>query len=203
MIRRTRWGFAVGVCLLHLMLLRACEPPAGRDDTTPVQPALNVRLLPAPEPESVPDMAPVQQRSTSARLPRPAPAREPVTQAITIPAIEPMRPDATPETPADGAAPSPAPAASAPPLDLRLPPSALRGAGPATTRAEPKPRSVESQLSNDLADGPLREEALGNGRLRLRQGRRCVELRDSRMAQIDPFNQSVSPIPKQAEDCSR
>ena len=200
MIRRTRWGFAVGVCLLHLMLLRACEPPAGRDQTTPVQPALNVRLLPAPEPTPRAVESPVQRRPM---LARPAPAREPVTQAITIPAIEPMSPDAAPETPTDGAAPSAAPAASAPPLDLRLPPSALRGAGPATTRAEPKPRSVESQLSNDLADGPLREEALGNGRLRLRQGRRCVELRDSRMAQIDPFNQSVSPIPKQAEDCSR
>jgi hypothetical protein len=204
MIRRTRWGFAIGVCLTHLILLRTCEAPASRVEPTPEQPALNVRLLPEPNPESVPDMAPVERRSTSARLPRPAPAREPITQAITIPAIGPMSPDNGPAAPADGAAASsPAPTASAPPLDLRLPPPALRGAGPASTRAEPKPRSVESQLSNDLADGPLREEALGNGRLRLRQGRRCVELRDARMAQIDPFNQSVSPIPKQGEDCSR
>jgi hypothetical protein len=49
----------------------------------------------------------------------------------------------------------------------------------------------------------LREESLGQGRIRLRQGQRCVELRDARMAQIDPFNQRISPIPKQAEDCAR
>lgn len=200
MIRRTRWGFAVGVCLIHLMLLRACEPPAGRDETTPVQPALSVRLLPAPEPRPKPATVPGLRRTGPTR---PAPAREPMTQAITVPAIGPVNGDEASDLPGIGA-PSPTPRATpALPLDLRLPPPELRGAGPATPRAEPKPRSVESQLSNDLADGPLREEALGNGRLRLRQGRRCVELRDARMAQIDPFNQSVSPLPKQAEDCSR
>lgn len=97
-------------------------------------------------------------------------------------------------------------AASAPqrPLDLTLPPVARRGDTPRLPTPAPRPRSVESGIARALEDGPLvQENHLGNGRIRLRQGRRCVELRDAHMARIDPFNQSVNPIPKQGEDCSR
>jgi hypothetical protein len=88
-------------------------------------------------------------------------------------------------------------------LDLSLPPRALRGEAAAPSPPSTRSRSVEATLERALGNGPLIEENLGNGRLRLRRGRNCVDLRDSRMAQVDPFNQSVSPIPKQAEDCSR
>jgi hypothetical protein len=62
---------------------------------------------------------------------------------------------------------------------------------------------VESTIARDFDNGPMVEEDLGQGRRRFRQGRRCVEVRDSRMAQVDPIGQSGGGIPKQAEDCSR
>lgn len=88
-------------------------------------------------------------------------------------------------------------------MDLSLPPAATRGAGRPGPPATATPRSIESQLARDLGDTGWREELLGDGRIRMRKGARCIELRDAHMAQIDPFNQSVSPIPKQAEDCAR
>jgi hypothetical protein len=62
---------------------------------------------------------------------------------------------------------------------------------------------VESKIARGLAAGPLIEEDLGQGRRRFRQGTRCVDVREARMSQIDPFNQSVAGIPKQVEDCRR
>jgi hypothetical protein len=196
MNRPMRWVSAVGVGLVHLALLRGCQWPAWRADPAPAQPPLSVRLLSAPEPVATP----AQPRFLP---PRWAPAREPRTQAITIPTLDAVRRDDAPPPPAAAAASAANRGTAAPPLDLRLPPAETRGAGPVIAPAAPRPQGIESRLSTDLATGPLREQSLGQGTLRLRQGRRCVELRDANIARIDPFNQSVSPVPKQAEDCSR
>ncbi len=199
-MRPSRRGLVVAAVLaLHLLVLVSWRLDPAAPAALPAPPALWLRLLPAP-PATVsepPDRV----------LPRPPARAAPpaAPQAITLPAtaeasLTRTEPATAPATPAAAAAAS---AAAPQALDLRLPPPAWRGTAPLRPPAEQRPRSVESTLSRDLADGPLVEEDLGNGRRRFRQGRRCVEVRDSRMAQVDPFNQSVSPVPKQAEDCSR
>lgn len=184
------------VVVLHLLVLVGWRLGPAAPAEPPATPSSWLRLLPAPP-------------ATGAEPPAnmlPAPRLRPVpplaAQAITLPSPAQAGLADTAPAPAAAVAP-PAPPSAPQALDLRLPPPALRGATPLRPPAEHRPRSVESTLSRDLADGPLVEEDLGNGRRRFRQGRRCVEVRDSRMAQVDPFNQSVSPVPKQVEDCSR
>ena len=50
-------------------------------------------------------------------------------------------------------------------------------------------------------DERLVEEDRGPGRLRVRQGTGCVDVRDSRVGLVDPFSQSMRPPPKLAESC--
>jgi hypothetical protein len=201
-MRPSRRGLAVAaVLLLHLLVLLSWRLDPAAPVALPATPTSWLRLLPAPP-------APVAEPPDRLLPTPPAPPTRAVQpaapQAITLPAPVEAGPNSTAAAPALPA-PAATGAASAAPqaLDLRLPAPALRGAGLPRPPAENRPRSVESTLSRDLADGPLVEEDLGNGRKRFRQGRRCVEVRDSRMAQVDPFNQSVSPVPKQVEDCSR
>ena len=184
---------------LHLPLLLEREPPprAQRLDAVP-HASLTVKLL-ALEPTrsrfADRDLGAPRQRRAAAPIqaaaPAPGTSREPVIEAISSP----------PPTPA----PTQAAASASEPgrLDLSLPPRAARGSAATPTVPSARPRSVEAILDRGLAQSPLIEESLGNGRLRIRRGRDCIDLRDTRMAQIDPFNQSVSPIPKQAEDCQR
>lgn len=207
MTRPSRRGVAALLVLAAhglLVLAWVARPPPV--DPTAVQPATWLRLLPD-EPRPVSE-APAPSPTPTLRAARPMPAPQPITVPAAPPAdnaITSAPPGtATPSAAvpaASAAAPATTPAAS--PLDLRLPPGAQRGTPLPGPAPQARPRSVESTLSRDLATGPLIEEDLGNGRRRFRQGQRCVETRDSRMAQIDPFNQSVSPVPKQTEDCSR
>lgn len=215
MSNRLRLGAACAALALHLLLLLpAALPPHGPrvqpPDATQDRP-LTVRLiaLPPVRPEPAdPDQARSPRRQIDPRT-APAVARSPdrLSQPITLPSTQGFTQADTQEIglPPDlPAAPRAAASARAPrTLDLALPPRAQRGETAAPSPPSARPRSVEATLERALGNGPLIEENLGNGRLRLRRGRDCVELRDSRMAQIDPFNQSVSPIPKQAEDCSR
>ncbi|MBT9487973.1 MAG: hypothetical protein IV093_10740 [Rubrivivax sp.] len=201
-MRPPRRGLVVAaVLLLHLLVLVSWRLGPAAPAALPAVPTSWLRLLPAtPAPVAEP---PDRLLPTSPARPT-RPVQPAAPQAITLPAPVEAGPTSTAPAPA-----LPAPAATGaagaapPPLDLRLPPPPLRGAAPLRPPAENRPRSVESTLSGDLANGPLIEEDLGNGRRRFRQGRRCAEVRDSRAAQIDPFNQSVSPVPKQVEDCSR
>lgn len=137
------------------------------------------------------------------RPPQTLPDEPPAGPALTDAAQERLRPDANggPE-PAGGPAPRPAWAVPRP-LDLRLPPPELRGPAPPGPRTAPAASSVESTIARGLSPGPMVEEDLGQGRRRFRQGTRCIEAREARMAQIDPFNQSVAAIPKALEDCAR
>ena len=50
-------------------------------------------------------------------------------------------------------------------------------------------------------DDRLIEEERGPGRIRVRQGTACVDVRDSRIGLVDPFSQSIRPPPKLAESC--
>jgi hypothetical protein len=220
MSNRLRLGAACAALAFHLpLLLPLLLPPSAPPRHAPrLQPPdavqdrpLTVRLIPLmtvdPEPAD-----PGQARSPRLRVDTrtaPALARSPeqisqpitlpLTQGLTLPSAQAINPP--PDLPV---APQAAASARTPrTLDLKLPPRTLRGEAAAPLPPSARPRSVEATLERALGNSPLIEENLGNGRLRLRRGRDCVELRDSRMAQVDPFNQSVSPIPKQAEDCSR
>jgi len=216
MSNRLRLGAACAALALHLPLLlppstpprhapRLQSPDAAQDRP------LTVRLIALPPVRTEP-ADPDRARSPRPRVDTrtaPAMARSPdqFGQPITQPPPQGFTPANTQAigTPPDLPAASHAAASARTPraLDLTLPPRTLRGEAAAPSPPSARPRSVEATLERALGNGPLVEENLGNGRLRLRRGRDCVELRDSRMAQVDPFNQSVSPIPKQAEDCSR
>jgi hypothetical protein len=181
------------VLALHLLLLllQPAPPPARQGPTTP-QAVLQLRLIAPPPTMPVPEADP------------PAARQAPRAAAIAADPFGPAEPLAitVPPLPAPHAS---APVAPAPPspLDLRLPAPALRGVAPPSPAPESRPRSVESTLERDFGGAPLVQENLGDGRIRLRKGRRCLEFRDARIAQLDPFNQSVRPVPKQVEDCSR
>jgi hypothetical protein len=101
------------------------------------------------------------------------------------------------------------PTRAPPPLNLNLPRSR-----PGTAAAPPNPAlqpgpgrasSIEARLQRLLggqgAGGPLTEERLADGSLRLRRGADCVVVRPNRGAVLDPFNQSVSPSPRTVDDC--
>lgn len=106
--------------------------------------------------------------------------------------------------------PTSTPSASAPEtgsLDLRLRRQAVPLAGTRQQALDdPRANSAQPTVESRIADavggtGPVTIEDLGGGRRRLRQGNRCVEVHDARIASIDPFNESVRPSPKQAKAC--
>ena len=108
-------------------------------------------------------------------------------------------------------APTEAPREAAAPrgtaLDLRLP-RAASGAQPPSAQATNDPRSNSARKSfGDVlagalgSDDRLIEDARGDGRLRVRKGARCVDVRPARGAELNPFEQSVRPIPSLVEAC--
>lgn len=198
---------AVGALHLLVLLLWPARP-TGRVQPAQDQAPLVVQLLTAPAIRPAPprDPLPDLRRPAAPMLSWRPPAL--AVPTVALPVVEPpvgLPADAASPTGASHAAPPvsgilPAPST---PLDLTLPPAAARRPASPRPPDTPRPRSVEQRLAQGLASAPLREEARGDGRVRLRKGQGCVDLRDARMAQIDPFNQSVNPIPKQAEDCAR
>ena len=105
--------------------------------------------------------------------------------------------------PAQAAPPPPSPAA----LDLRLPRAASAPLSPAAQAiADPRANSVHKSFAEKLADALGRderttEEARGDGRIRVRKGADCVDVREARSAQLDPIGQSTRPTPRLAEAC--
>ncbi len=97
-------------------------------------------------------------------------------------------------------------AARTPALRLSLPRGAAGPRNPALDdpRANTRSHGLEARLAATLggADGPITEERLSDGTLRLRRGSRCVLVRPSRQAQIDPFNESISPKARGVESCN-
>lgn len=71
-------------------------------------------------------------------------------------------------------------------------------------RSNTAQRSFEARLAAALGsadEGPVTQEAMPDGSLRLRRGKSCVVVRPSRAGALDPFNQSVSPTPRQIDSC--
>lgn len=116
-------------------------------------------------------------------------------------------------------APSMATAASAPaptPLNLKLPGSAQERAQasqdpnrPAfAATQDPRSNSVRPDLGERMAialgSDPRRVETItGDGKRRVRQGSLCLDMEQPRMAQLDPFNQSINPTPALNKFCGK
>ena len=172
-----------------------------------------LRLLPEPaaaQPLSQP------LRTLPPRLPMRAPLRPtpwPADDAVPrqsgpVPVSVPV----TPAKPAEALADVSEPAQAAPPprpsaLDLRLSRAASAPLSPAAQAvADPRANSVHKGFAEKLADALGRderttEEARGDGRIRVRRGADCVDVREARSAQLDPISQSTRPTPRLAEAC--
>jgi hypothetical protein len=98
------------------------------------------------------------------------------------------------------------PAASAPdtqPLNRGIPRATAVPARPSMRdqmindpRSNSAHATVESRIAAVAGTDVLVEERMDATRTRVRQHGQCVEVHESRAAQLDPFNQSVSPTPK-------
>lgn len=209
----------VPVLLLHgalgwLLLNERPQPRLSQQPDTARRFVL--RLLPEPaaaQPLSQP------LRAVPHRWPTPVPLR-PTPWAADgagpqrsgpVPVLVPV--PVTPTRPAEALADlsEPVAEAAAPPrptaLDLRLPRAASAPLSPAAQAvADPRANSVRKSFAEKLADALGRderttEEARGDGRIRVRKGADCVDVREARSAQLDPIGQSTRPTPRLAEAC--
>ena len=198
----------VPVLLLHgalgwLLLNERLQPRLSQQPDTARRFVL--RLLPetaAVQPLSQPLRA-VPPRSPTPMPRRSGPVRVPVP--VPVPPATPAEALAEASEPAPEAPPPPPPRPAA--LDLRLPRAASAPLSPAAQAvADPRANSVRKSFAEKLADALGRderttEEARGDGRIRVRKGADCVDVREARSAQLDPIGQSTRPTPRLAEAC--
>ena len=67
-----------------------------------------------------------------------------------------------------------------------------------------RPTGVENLTARVLGgdpNGPISEEPMADGSVRLRRGRACVIVRPNRSQAIDPYNSSYSPKPRVVDSC--
>jgi hypothetical protein len=200
---------AAAVALLHLaggwLLTRA--PPGPR---TPPRPAVALRII-VPAPRAVAPRKP-ERPPPGARGAAPLRRDEPAAR----PPIEPAPIEVQIDTPSAAqpvAATVPQPITAAPPasapLRLDLPRGSLasgmgtsRHPGLDDPRANTPRAAFGDRLAEALGSDPRRvEEARGDGRLRVREGASCVDVRVARNTELDPMNQSYRPSPKGVEAC--
>ena len=130
-------------------------------------------------------------------------ARAPERPASQPPQTPPAPPARTAQPTTAQPTTAPAPAA----LNLALPrPAAARHSATAAAQVHDDARlggrlSRDQRLAQALgSDQALHEDQRGAVR-RFRQGRACVDMAPAREAQINPFNQTASPTPRQATPC--
>lgn len=203
---------AAAPALLWLRLAphRAAEPrPAGLPPRPPSRVVPN-RALPDARPARASPPAVVPAPTQAGNLADGADGADGASRAIDA-ARAPDRPASHPaHTPATAPAltaqppTAPAPAAA---LNLALPrPAAARRSATAAAQVHDdarrgSPPSRDERLAQALGtDLALHEEQRGAVR-RFRQGRACVDVAPAREAQINPFNQTASPTPRQATPC--
>lgn len=204
--RRAARGLILAIVLgLHALLWltwQATQPPVPGTRAAAEPSPLIVRLLAPPADEVAPRKPPAMPAG-QARRPAASPAERPAmaAQPITLPSAS----GTATTAPVANAAP-PGPPASAPPrLDLTL----RRAGSPASPEIaaaleDPRVRapklSWEQRTANRL-DTRVREEALDDGRLRLRQGGDCVIVAATRHAQLNPINQGTGTPPRGVMPC--
>lgn len=213
---------AAVVVLLHLGLLGALlQTPVwpDREARNPPTPTW-LRLLPLPLPAvTAPGSDPLltaTRRLAAIQTPTPtpkptsapAPPRRPDAPAASCHPVDTtlfVAPATLPAAPASSAAGTPAASEAPRPLNLSLPRNASPDRHPALDdpRSNTPPPTLESRLAEVMgpSDGPITQEQLPDGSLRLRRGTSCAVVRPSRTAMLDPFNLSVSPKPRQVDRC--
>lgn len=91
------------------------------------------------------------------------------------------------------------------PLMLQLPKGWLPPRGPRHPALESglgqRSITLESHLAKALGDGHWTEERLGDGRLRLRNGHRCIDLQRNRSDELNPFNATPTPWTAREQAC--
>lgn len=202
--RRPR-PWLLAVVLLHALLAAGLLQLTGRVSGHRVQAKVTPNVAPlqlvwlrlaAPTPVKPPPTPPASPRALTQPAPTkptPAPARadgEPTSIPITVTAAPP--------------APSP-PASSPAPLDLQW-----RGftaaSAPAAAMTNGDPRLGSTMNRSERFASPLgtdqtvTEQAMADGR-RFRSGNSCVDVRSTKEAQLNPWNQSTSHTPSLASSC--
>ncbi len=137
--------------------------------------------------------APVVVTADTPQSASPAPAPAPAVGAASLTAPLPRE-----------AGVSDAPGAA--PLNLQLspgwsPPSAPRHPALASGPGQRQALTLERRLAGALGDGHWTEERLGDGRLRLRNGNRCVYLQRNRSDELNPFNATPTPWTANQQAC--
>lgn len=190
----------LGVFLLHLIaasLLFRGPPTQQRQAVT--RKAVNVFLL-----QDAGTQAKVSAPSDLQRQPDREPIRttptkpEPVTTALPGPALDKDSPrDAV------GAVTQVEPQV---PLNLNLP----KAWNELNTKRHPALESgagqrgavtVESRMAAALGEGHWIEERMGDGRLRFRNGNKCMYAQRNRADELNPFNAPATPWLLRAQDC--
>ena len=206
---RTRRGLLViPVLLLHgagvwLLLHESLRGRSVAPSAAPVR--MVVRALPAtatpPSPEPTRPMAsPAPTASRDTKKPERAVDADPPARAAVSDANQAITPPGPPDAPREAAATRDTA------LDLRLPRAASGAPPSARATTDPRSNSAHKGFGDVLAgrlgsDDRWIEEARGDGRLRVRKGASCVDVRPARGAELNPFDQSVRPTARLAEAC--
>jgi hypothetical protein len=203
------------VLLLHLGLLGGVSLALLHSRSSPdrgpaaAAPVAWLRLLPPPQAARTdgPALPPaVPRRSLPVTRERPQAALNWVPGVPTAPATAPAAAPTEPGQPAPAISPpAQAPEASRP-LVLTLPrgaPAPWRNPALDDPRSNTQAATLESRLATVMAssEGPITQEHMPDGSVRFRRGKSCVVVRPSRSGALDPFNQSVSPKPRQVDSC--
>ena len=203
----SRHGLIALLCVvaLHAGLYALLRGSAGwrvRQAIEPARALITLHLLPWREPLAQP--APAESE------PMPMPADRPRSSRATITTTAPeaiAQSASNPPTARAEASSPPDRAASQPPreLDLTLPRGYASGPG-ARNPAIDDTRSITSRTTPEqrmaaALDTRVVEEDLGDGRRRFRQGANCVIVKQSRIAQLMPFNEAAARTPSLVSVC--
>ncbi len=203
--RKRPWGLLL-VLLLHLLVLGGLfsarlTPPGA----TPKPRVVQLRLLPL-RAEAKPSSPPLLRFSADASPPRlatslPRPSRTPPSPSLQVTSSLPAEPLAinkgpttTSSSPTPSSAEAPLAAASSP-LNLALPTTAAPDRSPALAAVrDPRGNTQRADFGERMAlalgsDPSRREEIIGPGHRRIRQGSSCYDVNDSRDSQINPFDE--------------
>lgn len=183
----------VSVLLVHIMALWLFSQwPVMWRSVVASRKAITVFMLESPD-KSVNTNTPQETRSNLVRHTTPS-------VATVMPSPNPAVPDMTARVgldsqsePGSGVADMPTPTA----MNLQLP----KGWAPPSGSRHPalefnfgqRSATLESRLTKALGDGQWTEERLGDGRLRLRNGNRCIDFQRSRSDELSPS--SATPMP--------
>lgn len=194
------------VVLLHIAAFGVLsQMPGAWRHAVATQRAITVFLL-----DDIPATASLPVKTVKQAMPQRASAPV-VVSADTPQSVSPTPAPAPAAGAASLTAPSPreagvSEAPGAAPLNLQLspgwsPPSAPRHPALESGQGQRQTLTLERRLAGALGDGHWTEERLGDGRLRLRNGNRCVYLQRNRSDELNPFNATPTPWTANQQAC--